>query len=77
MRLTRIAGEGIQSLANNKLRTFFMMAGTIVGVAALVVIMAIGHPLFTPTGKATKRPNRLAMVCEPNGRQDPRRGSIG
>ena len=34
MRLPRIAGEGIQALGLNKLRTFFMMAGTIVGVAA-------------------------------------------
>lgn len=42
MRMFRIAGEGIHSLASNKLRTFFMMAGTIVGIAALTVIMAIG-----------------------------------
>ena len=42
MRLSRIASEGVQSLRINKLRTFFMMAGTIVGIAALTVIMAIG-----------------------------------
>ena len=42
MRLPRIAKEGLDALGINKLRTFFMMAGTIVGVAALVVIMAIG-----------------------------------
>jgi len=42
MRVLRIAGEGAQALAANKLRTFFMMAGTIVGIAALTVIMAIG-----------------------------------
>lgn len=42
MRLSRIAGEGLQALGRNKLRSFFMMAGTILGVAALVVIMAIG-----------------------------------
>jgi len=35
-------GEGAQALAANKVRTFFMMAGTIVGIAALTVIMAIG-----------------------------------
>jgi putative ABC transport system permease protein len=40
--MLRIASEGIHSLAANKLRTFFMMAGTIVGIAALTVIMAIG-----------------------------------
>lgn len=42
MRLLRIAREGTQALAANKTRTFFMMAGTIVGIAALTVIMAIG-----------------------------------
>lgn len=42
MRLLRIAGEGVGALADNKVRTFFMMVGTIVGIAALVVIMAIG-----------------------------------
>jgi len=42
MRLTRIVNEGFQSLGGNKMRTFFMMAGTIVGIAALTVIMAMG-----------------------------------
>ncbi len=42
MKMLRMAGEGIHSLAANKLRTFFMMAGTIVGIAALTVIMSIG-----------------------------------
>ncbi|MFZ5831782.1 MAG: ABC transporter permease [Planctomycetota bacterium] len=42
MRLLRIAGEGAESLAANKVRTFFMMAGTILGIASLTVIMAIG-----------------------------------
>jgi putative ABC transport system permease protein len=42
MRILRIAQEGTRSLAGHKLRTFFMMAGTIVGIAALTVIMAVG-----------------------------------
>ena len=42
MRVLRIAREGAVALATNKVRTFFMMAGTIVGIAALTVIMAIG-----------------------------------
>lgn len=42
MRLTRIVNEGFQSIGANKLRAFFMMAGTIVGIAALTVIMAMG-----------------------------------
>lgn len=43
MRAIRIAGEGAHSLAAGKLRTFFMMAGTMAGIAALTVIMAIGR----------------------------------
>jgi len=42
MRILRIVREGTQALAANKLRTFFMVAGTIVGIAALTVIMAVG-----------------------------------
>jgi putative ABC transport system permease protein len=38
----RIAKEGARALSTHKLRTFFMMAGTIVGIAALTVIMAVG-----------------------------------
>lgn len=43
MRIHRLALEGGRSLAANKLRTFFMMAGTILGIAALTVIMAVGR----------------------------------
>jgi len=42
MRLLRIAREGFGALFAHRLRTFFMMAGTIVGIAALTVIMAMG-----------------------------------
>ncbi|MFP4028409.1 MAG: ABC transporter permease [Candidatus Brocadiia bacterium] len=42
MRIFRLAGEGLRALGANKLRTFFMMAGTMVGIAALTIIMAIG-----------------------------------
>ncbi|NOY12246.1 MAG: FtsX-like permease family protein [Deltaproteobacteria bacterium] len=42
MRIQRIIGQGVQALNTNKVRTLFMMAGTIVGIAALTVIMAIG-----------------------------------
>ncbi len=42
MRILRTAQEGARALAGHKLRTFFMMAGTIVGIAALTVIMAVG-----------------------------------
>lgn len=42
MRSIRIASEGMIALLANKLRTFFMMAGTIAGIAALIIIMSIG-----------------------------------
>jgi putative ABC transport system permease protein len=42
MKLLRIAWDGLLYLASNKLRAFFMMAGTMVGITALTVIMAIG-----------------------------------
>ncbi len=70
MRLTRIAGEGIQSLANNKLRTFFMMAGTIVGVAALVVIMAIGQGTEKKIKKRMQNFGPRAMMLIAGGGKD-------
>jgi len=42
VRILRIAKEGARALAAHRLRTFFMMAGTIIGIAALTVIMAVG-----------------------------------
>jgi len=42
MKILRIAAEGASALTAHKLRSFFMMAGTVVGIAALTVIMAIG-----------------------------------
>ena len=42
MKILRIAKEGASALITHKMRTFFMMAGTIVGIAALTVIMAVG-----------------------------------
>lgn len=42
MKLLRTAWDGMRFLGSNKLRAFFMMAGTMVGITALTVIMAIG-----------------------------------
>jgi putative ABC transport system permease protein len=42
MSIPRIAAEAVRALAAHRLRTFLMMAGTMVGIASLVVIMAIG-----------------------------------
>lgn len=41
MRILRLAQEGAHALLDHKLRTFFMMAGTLIGVSALTVIMTI------------------------------------
>ena len=43
MRVLRIAGVGVKALAAHKLRTVLMMAGTLVGVAALTVVMAMSE----------------------------------
>ena len=42
MKLIRIVKEGLHALGSHKLRTFFMMVGTLIGIAALTVIMALG-----------------------------------
>lgn len=42
MKLIRLVKQGLHALGSHKLRTFFMMVGTLVGIAALTVIMAIG-----------------------------------
>ncbi len=41
MRIIRLIKEGAQALLAHKSRTFFMMAGTLIGVAALTTIMII------------------------------------
>ncbi|MBN1341796.1 MAG: ABC transporter permease [Phycisphaerae bacterium] len=42
MRSLRIVNVGMEALTAHKLRTFLMMAGTLVGVSALTVVMAMG-----------------------------------
>jgi len=70
MRIARIAGEGIQSLGLHRLRTFFMMAGTIVGVAALVVIMAIGKGTERKVMKRVQNFGPRAMMLIAGGGKD-------
>jgi putative ABC transport system permease protein len=43
MNISRISSEALQSLSTHKLRSFLMMIGTVVGVSALMVILAIEH----------------------------------
>jgi putative ABC transport system permease protein len=70
MRTLRIAREGAQALAANKLRTFFMMAGTIVGIAALTVIMAIGKGTERKVMQRVESFGPRAMVLIAGGGKD-------
>jgi len=70
MRLSRIAGEGIRALGVNKLRTLLMMAGTVVGVAALVVIMAIGKGTEKKIMKRVRNFGPRAMMLIAGGGKD-------
>jgi putative ABC transport system permease protein len=67
MKMLRTAREGIQSLAANPLRTFFMMAGTIVGIAALTVIMAIGKGTESQVMKRVENFGPRAMMLVAGG----------
>jgi len=41
VKATRLAREGLRALSENPLRTLFMMAGTVLGIASLTVVMAM------------------------------------
>ena len=43
MRTTRLLGHGLRGMGRHRLRTFFMMLGTFVGVLALTLVVAIGQ----------------------------------
>jgi putative ABC transport system permease protein len=70
MRIPRIAKEGIRALGNNKLRTFFMMVGTIAGVAALVVIMAVGKGTEKKVNRRMQNFGPDAMMLIAGGGKD-------
>jgi len=70
MRGFRITGEAAHALAANKVRTFFMMAGTIVGVAALTVIMAIGKGTEQKVKKRVEAWGPRAMMLIAGGGKD-------
>ena len=70
MRLPRIAAEGARALAANKLRTFFMMAGTVVGIAALTIIMAIGKGTERKVMKRVQTFGPRAMMLIAGGGKD-------
>ncbi len=43
MKTRRMVVSSIRTMGRNKLRTFFMMLGTLIGVAALIVVVALGQ----------------------------------
>jgi len=67
MRPLRIAGVGIGALASHKLRTFLMMAGTLVGVAALTVVMAMGEGTERKIMKRIKNFGPNAIMIQAGG----------
>ena len=70
MRTARIAQQGARALAAHKLRAFFMMAGTIVGIAALTVIMAIGKGTEKKVMKRVRLFGPKAMMLIAGGGKD-------
>ena len=67
MRILRTAREGFHSLAANPLRTVFMRAGTIVGIAALTVIMASGKGTESQVMKRVENFGPRAMMLVAGG----------
>ena len=70
MKIQRIIGQGVQALNANKLRTFFMMAGTIVGITALTVIMALGNGIEKKVMKQVETFGPRAMMLIAGGGKD-------
>ena len=70
MRTLRIVQQGASALAAHKLRAFFMMAGTIVGIAALTVIMAIGKGTEKKVMKRVRTFGPRAMMLIAGGGKD-------
>lgn len=70
MRILRIANQGFTALSVHKLRTFFMMAGTIVGIAAVTVILAIGKGTERQVMKRVENFGPRAMMVIAGGGKD-------
>lgn len=70
MRSLGISLEGLRALLDYKLHTFFMMAGTVVGIAALIVIMAIGKGTESKVMKRVSNFGPRAMMLIAGGGKD-------
>ncbi len=70
MRALRLAAEGARGLGDNALRTLFMMAGTTLGIAALVVVVAIGQGTERTVLKRVQNFGPRAMMLIAGGGKD-------
>lgn len=70
MRSLGISLEGLRALLDHKPHTFFMMAGTVVGIAALIVIMAIGRGTESKVMKRVNNFGPRAMMLIAGGGKD-------
>ncbi|HJU64043.1 MAG TPA: ABC transporter permease, partial [Gemmatimonadaceae bacterium] len=55
-RALRVVGNGVRGLTRNRVRTFFMMLGTFVGVGALTMMLAMGR---NAQREVTRQVNRM------------------
>ena len=71
MRAARVVADSVRAMNRNRLRTFFMMLGTFIGVGALMVILAIGRgtqaqalapAMSTPNAAMPTRARRIICV---------------
>ena len=76
MKMQRIMVEGIRALTSNKLRAIFMMAGTIAGIAALTVIMAMGKGTEKKVMKRVENFGPRALMLISGGGKDPMRPNL-
>jgi putative ABC transport system permease protein len=55
MKTSRMIASSFRAMGRNKLRTFFMMFGTLIGVAALTVVVALGQGTQTALLSSVER----------------------
>ena len=65
MRLWRLGREGLAALLSNKTRTFLMALGTVVGIAALTVILFISAGTEREVAKKAERFGARAILIVP------------
>ncbi len=66
--LVRIAGESIRK---NKMRTLLTMLGIVIGVGAVIVMVAVGHGAQTQHREPDQRASARTCSSSPPGRATP------